>query len=125
MSTRGIDWEDMRTGYNRMYGTKYKDIMTFIRNGCRQHGIQEFAEKLGVCGPTVDRIRKKLELNKSQLVWKRKREKILELAREGKTKNMTILEIAEHAGYVTLNTAYRMAKEEEFEFKRRWQRKST
>ena len=114
-----IDWEEMRTGFNRMYGTEYPDIRSFVKSECQTLGIQEFAEKLGVSGPSVDRIKRKLNLNTNHLKWKNKRAKVMELAKAGKTRNMSAIEIAKHVGYLALNTVYNMSKEEGFEFKRR------
>lgn len=123
MSTWKIDWDDMMTGFNRIYGTKYRDAKTFLNKESKKLGIQGLAEKLGVCGPSINRIKKKFEIANQKLVWKSKRKKVLELAKAGKTKNMTVLEISEYAGYLALNTVYNMAKEEGFEFKRRWKKK--
>jgi len=79
MSTHKIDWEEMRVGYNRMYKKKHPTVRAFVEAGCRRHGIQVFAEKLGVCGPSVDRIRKQLDLNNQHKIWKAKRQKVQEL----------------------------------------------
>ena len=114
-----IDWEEMRVGFNRMYSTRHPDVRAFVKTECRKLGIQGFAEKLGVSGSSVDRIRKQFKLNSSHLAWKKKRAKVMALAKTGKTKNMSAIEISKYVGYLALNTVYNMAKEEGFEFKRR------
>jgi len=118
-----IDWEEMRIGYNRICGTHHRSVRAFVEAGCKRYGIQGFAEKLGVCGPSVDRIKKKLALNNQHEIWRKKRARVMELVESGKTKSMTVLEISEYAGYLALNTVYNMAKEIGFEYRHRWQKK--
>jgi hypothetical protein len=118
MSTWPIDWHEMMEGYNRIHGTEYRNVKKFIIKESAKHTNDGFADLLGVHRSSVDRVKQRLKITRSQLGHVTQKEKMLELARSGKIKNMTALEISEAVGYLNTNNVYYVARDYGIEFKR-------
>ena len=91
-----IDWDELRIGYNRDYGTKYATVRSFIEFATRKHNIDVLSDKLGVGKCSVDRIRKKLRLTK-QLVpgFKTKKAIFLNFVNNNDCSRLTAKDISE------------------------------
>jgi len=118
MSTWPLNWRELMLGYNRIHGTKYADVKQFITRESAKHTNDGFADLLGVSRASINRIKKKLKITHHQLGHVTKKSKVLELAKTGKTKGMTIFQISESIGYMRITSVYPVIKDHGIEFKR-------
>jgi len=121
MTTWRIDWKELMAGYNRIHKTRYRYLDEFILGECNKMTGVVFAEKLGVSVNSLDRIKRELGITKTLLGVVPKKDKILNLAKSGKVKNMTALEIAEYAD-ASMNYVYHTLQDGGFDFRRLWVR---
>ena len=85
----------MRQGYNKKMKTDFKYIPEFILTACDKHGIAEFADILGICTSSIDRIRLAMKLTKnSSPSFRTKRKVFLQFAEEQDTSKFTVLEMS-------------------------------
>jgi predicted enzyme related to lactoylglutathione lyase len=55
-----IDWDELQSFYNRVFGTKFVSRKAFLRSGYKKFGsIKEFALKLGISSETLRKQLKK------------------------------------------------------------------
>ena len=50
------DWDELRTFYNRVFGTKFVSRKSFLKSGYKRFGsLKEFSCKLGISHETLRR----------------------------------------------------------------------